>query len=255
MKKQFLSIFAVLAVLLAASPAMATLSFTYGGPFTSGNGAPTVYGTADAAFAAFSSQYTDLKTETFEGYTPNVEIQGMTVRDTATNTVFGDIATPGTSGYIGSTSTIQYGTGEYPLHDTGLYFSNGTPDNYGKKGGFTLNLDTSHKALGFYATDFHDLNHDTHGSVILTIRGTDANGAWSESVDIWEMTGSMKSGALVFFSFMSDRAFDSVAFSASGNDGYGIDNISVGAATPIPGAAWLFGTGLVGLVGLRRRFA
>jgi hypothetical protein len=38
-----------------------------------------------------------------------------------------------------------------------------------------------------------------------------------------------------------------------GNKYIGLDNVSM-VPTPIPGAAWLLGTGLVGLVGLKRRF-
>lgn len=37
-------------------------------------------------------------------------------------------------------------------------------------------------------------------------------------------------------------------------DGYDIDAVKVNA-TPIPSAAWLLGSGLIGLVGLRRRFS
>ena len=37
-------------------------------------------------------------------------------------------------------------------------------------------------------------------------------------------------------------------------DGYDIDAVKVNS-TPIPGAAWLLGSGLIGLVGLRRRFS
>ncbi|MBG0788870.1 MAG: hypothetical protein H0S80_00055 [Desulfovibrionaceae bacterium] len=37
-------------------------------------------------------------------------------------------------------------------------------------------------------------------------------------------------------------------------DGYDVDAVAV-TPTPIPGAAWLLGSGLIGLVGLRRRFS
>jgi hypothetical protein len=64
---------------------------------------------------------------------------------------------------------------------------------------------------------------------------------------------------IVFVGFTSDTPITSVAFT---EQGYGMDIISfelgtanppVTAPVPIPAAVWLLGTGLVGLVGIRRR--
>ncbi len=41
--------------------------------------------------------------------------------------------------------------------------------------------------------------------------------------------------------------------SSDGGIGWGVDNISYDSTVPIPSAVWLFGSGLVGLVGLRKK--
>lgn len=234
----------VAAALLMASPAMASLTYIYGGADITGH--PAAFGTAAEAFTAFSSQFATIQTETFEGF-------GGLLNQTnhSLPTAFGTI-TSGDAGYIGSTATLQATYDETPLAGSQYYFSNGTPGQAQPKGDFTLNLNVAHHALGFYATDWHDQG----GTVILDISGKNGDGTrWTESINVLDLTGTMASGSLTYFAFLSDLAFDTVVFYASDGDGYGIDNLSIGAPTPIPGAIWLLGSGLVGLVGLRRRFA
>jgi hypothetical protein len=45
-----------------------------------------------------------------------------------------------------------------------------------------------------------------------------------------------------------------VQLDATGDELWGIDTIEYGSAVPIPGAIWLFGPGLAGIFGIRRRF-
>jgi hypothetical protein len=58
-----------------------------------------------------------------------------------------------------------------------------------------------------------------------------------------------------FVGFISDTSFDQVALT----DPYisfsaiGMDNISYVSAIPVPAAVWLFGSGLIGLIGIARR--
>lgn len=41
---------------------------------------------------------------------------------------------------------------------------------------------------------------------------------------------------------------------AANGDGFDVNAVSAQAATPIPGAVWLLGSGLIGLVGIRRKY-
>jgi hypothetical protein len=45
----------------------------------------------------------------------------------------------------------------------------------------------------------------------------------------------------------------SIALDATGDGAWGIDTIEYGSPVPIPEALWLLGSGLLGLIGLRRR--
>lgn len=247
MRQQLFALTIAIAM-LAASPALASVSYIYGGtPFSDGTtGSATTYDTAAEAYAHFATGYAGIVTETFDGFTAETN-QPNTLLNVAMGTI-----TSGSAGYVGGPSTNQSSFNEGPLNDTGLYFSNGTPNADSPKGSFSLNLDSGYRALGFYVSDWNDIN----GSRIsLDIGGTDAGGSWSQSIDIRSLLGAQSSGTMLYFSLYSDRAFDTVAFHTTNNDGYGIDNLSVGSPTPIPGAIWLLGSGLVGLVGLRRRMA
>lgn len=242
MRKSILGLFTI-AILMAATPALAAITvYTPGIDGTGYN--------ADAAFNTFSAMYNgSLQTETFENVNsaPNAPIDPVNGLGVAFGTIT-STSRPGDAVYIATKASVQGGTGETPLNR--LYLSNGDPTSReGKKGDFTLSLDTGHRALGFYATDWHDCG----GSVVLEVAGE----GWADTIDISvrQYIGNLANDTMVYFSFFSDMAFDTVTFKASGQDGYGIDNLSVAAPTPIPGAVWLFGTGLLGLVGLRRRRA
>lgn len=55
-----------------------------------------------------------------------------------------------------------------------------------------------------------------------------------------------------YINFYGLSAFDTVKLSSSQN-AFEADNLAVGNPVPVPAAVWLFGSGLVGLVGFRRR--
>ena len=38
-----------------------------------------------------------------------------------------------------------------------------------------------------------------------------------------------------------------------GGDGIGFDEVRFGTVVPVPAAVWLFGSGLIGLIGIARR--
>ncbi|MBZ0070792.1 MAG: VPLPA-CTERM sorting domain-containing protein [Gammaproteobacteria bacterium] len=57
---------------------------------------------------------------------------------------------------------------------------------------------------------------------------------------------------LEHFGFFSSDAITSIRLSNGANDGIMMDNIAV-SAVPVPAAVWLFGSGLIGLIGIARR--
>ncbi len=71
-----------------------------------------------------------------------------------------------------------------------------------------------------------------------------------ESVNIYDVLG----GGSGFLGITSDSAFISLSFTAEGRDAFYLDNVSLASASvPIPAAVWLFGSGLLGFIGLGRR--
>lgn len=61
-------------------------------------------------------------------------------------------------------------------------------------------------------------------------------------------TGLTRTAALLFLDVSRESGF------TGGGDGYDIDGVVATNQVPIPAAVWLLGSGLLGLVGLRRRF-
>lgn len=181
---------------------------------------------------AFFSGYTDVTTETFAGFTANT--QGPLTLTVGALTG---------GGYIGDDTTAQSGTGEYSVGSDVNYWSNGTPGQTGNKNGYTLSFADPVTAFGFYALDFHDVG----GEVELTFSTLGGD----TTLNLYDLVGEQSNGSLIYFAFSSSDPISSVGFARAGGDGYAIDNIST--ATPIPGAVWLLGGGLVGLLGLRRR--
>jgi len=83
-----------------------------------------------------------------------------------------------------------------------------------------------------------------------------------ETIELYDSSNTMFSSVVAlnpggFFGLVSDTAIDRVVirngiFTGGGRDRFFIDNLAVNAV-PVPAAVWLFGSGLVGLMGMARR--
>ena len=85
-----------------------------------------------------------------------------------------------------------------------------------------------------------------------------------ETLELYDSSHNLIASVLApnasgFFGLVSDTAIDSVIirnglFSGGNRDRFFIDNLRVNAV-PVPAAIWLFGAGLLGLIGVARRAA
>lgn len=89
-----------------------------------------------------------------------------------------------------------------------------------------------------------------------TVLGSSDGVNWTSLGDIDNQNVDADGGFTINFSgTFSQLKIVDTCFLEGGvlSDGFDVDAVKVNA-TPIPGAAWLLGSGLIGLVGLRRRF-
>ncbi|MGE4292039.1 MAG: hypothetical protein AB7E32_07510 [Desulfovibrio sp.] len=100
-----------------------------------------------------------------------------------------------------------------------------------------------YRAVGFYVTGF-----DSSKDFILTVSYADGSTA---TINLGAMVSeTVDSGVAIYFGIVGDKRISGFTV-ANVQDQYAIDNVSA-MSTPIPGAVWLFGTGLLGLLGYRR---
>lgn len=88
-----------------------------------------------------------------------------------------------------------------------------------------------------------------------TNNGTTTFSAYNDNVLVeeftWDTNISLTSGRYYGF---KDILFDEIRFSIATRDTlFTLDNLEYVSAIPIPAAVWLFGSGLIGLIGLARR--
>lgn len=106
------------------------------------------------------------------------------------------------------------------------------------------------------ALDLYDFDKGT-GNAVLTAY---SNFNWTGNVGSTTPLSKLSDGSVVNLSIPNPSSpISSVSLTWVGDPGYsidngtGIDNISF-ATVPIPGAIWLLGSGLLGLVGIRSKF-
>ncbi len=84
-----------------------------------------------------------------------------------------------------------------------------------------------------------------------------SSAGYAETVELYDFNGTLLSteiapNAAGFFGLVSDTAFAKVIIQPGNSDRFFIDNLRTNAV-PIPGAIWLLGSGLLGLIGVRRK--
>ncbi len=121
------------------------------------------------------------------------------------------------------------------------------------------NLGDSATSLGTYtrldvnsSTMFKDTRNNTTVNLLKDGSGNDTGQGTSPGINFFTFTGEPKElGGILFDSSWIFIGFNDGAISQSGGDFN--DMVIAVKAVPIPGAAWLFASGLMGLVALRRR--
>jgi len=108
-----------------------------------------------------------------------------------------------------------------------------------------LELDFSSNPIDYLG--FRDIDH-TNTNIILTFVG---GGTTSFSI---ETTATSRDSAEFTGIFRNDMPkIILVQMDAAGDGAWAVDNLEYGvSAVPVPAAAWLFGSGLIGLVGVAR---
>jgi hypothetical protein len=136
-----------------------------------------------------------------------------------------------------------------PIHSPadGYYPFSGAQFLYSQDN-FTVAFSTPISAFGFYGTDIGD-----HGGQ-LTLTLTDINNVISIlNIPHTLVSDGSTNGSNLYFGFYDTNAlYKQIAFgtSAPNLDGFTIDNMSAGYATPLPAALPLFASGFGGVMGL-----
>ena len=160
-----------------------------------------------------------------------------------------------TSNLVVSTTPILGGTSSFLRIDGGtigeiypidgirtLIAGSGTEDPFS----LTFDLLSPTSSVGFWVTDFGD--------------GGAGDLSFTNNVgDIYTIASSpLENGNALFFGVVNDTSsFTSFSLvKTTTDDGFGVDKIFLSQATvPIPSAVWLFGSGLISLIGFARRKA
>lgn len=167
----------------------------------------------------FLSNLSGVGTEDFEGFNPNqTSPLNLTFPGAGTATISGQ-------GSINTGSSPASIAGGYPISGNQNYLT-----SIGRNG-FTVNLDQSVAAFGFYLTDANDLNT---GQVNLEL-GL-ANGNTKNLVLPNTISPRPGSGSVVYYGVIADNhseVFNNIDFTYTNNnftfDGFGVDDITIGS--------------------------
>jgi len=146
------------------------------------------------------------------------------------------------------TGEIQAGTGNFSVNGTN-FASVGISPSVGE---LVLNFAVPIFSFGL---DLNSFNDEVSAGDTTTLRTS----IWLDGVIGVPMLTAAPDSITRFLGFTSDTSFSSISFVAdllpSPGDSFGIDNIeySTVSAVPVPAAAWLFGSAILGMFGFSRR--
>lgn len=204
---------------------------------------------ADAAEATFLSSLDSSATEDFESYPAASDSSGQSLLFSSTTA--GDFSVePGDVGTGGACNTngFECDAGLAVLNSSTTPFGGRfatSPDNWLDSMDaqvMTFSPNAGNNALGFFMTDPNDAGGR------FSINGEDFS-----FEDIFG--SSLGNGKVFYLSLFDSNGLNDVSIhSNNGNDGYGIDDVTIGHKVPEPGTLALLGLGLAGLgISYRRR--
>ena len=138
---------------------------------------------------------------------------------------------------------IEAGTGAFNID--GSNFANVQTATF--LGDLVLNF--AEPIFGF-GLDLYDFNNE-FGAGDPALRTT----IWLDDAIEVSVTAEADASPFRFIGFTSDTSFTKISFVPNAGlegDGFGIDNIEI-SAVPVPAAAWLFGSAILGMFGFSRR--
>lgn len=149
---------------------------------------------------------------------------GLVITDTSSA---GSVTTDGTNGAYGGSNPV----GNFSIKQNERPY---------------LELDFSASPVDYVG--FRDIDHAGTNIVVTFVGGATT----TFSIETTVFSGNSAEFTGIFKNDMPRITL--VQLDASGDGSWGIDNIEYGSsAVPVPAAAWLFGSGLIGLVGVARR--
>ena len=207
---------------------------------------------ATAAESAFLSGLDVSVTESFEGFTPVFKATTLSTSVGSFQQIVkgNDISNCITPPVSGCTGLVVLNASESPF--AGRFATDGAHwlDSNDSKT-MTFEGATPWTSIGFYLTDPND------AGATINLKGFDGSG--TEVLSTILFPSSLPNGNVYYVSIFAEEGLKSLTFysdAGGGNDGFGLDNFTVGnvaSTVPEPGSMLLLGAGLLGLAAFRRR--
>jgi hypothetical protein len=240
-KKNLVLILSMAALLIFLGAGVSSAAYTFfGEDLGLGESTPLPsHPNADSARNNFVGSLIGVGTETFESYASGTGAPLLiTFPGAGTATLYGT----GSINVVPTGSTN--GFGRYAISGTHYWDSDST---------FSITFSNPVAAFGFYGVDIGDFG----GQVTLSLA---LQGGGTTTLTVPNTINGAGGGVLYYGYIDTDNLFTGITFgnTASGTDVFAFDDMTIGSVeqvgpiVPIPGAVWLLGSGLLGLVGFRK---